>query len=286
LRPTGHSAWPDGLEPHFENVEIGIARTRAPWGGDDGVSEVERLFLLQIMRAKKFIYAESQYFASRAVAEAISARLVEADPPEIVIVHPPSADGWIESNAMDPARARLVRAIEEIDSHGRFHIYSAYTGETPIYVHAKLMIVDDEILRIGSSNFNNRSMRLDSECDVFIDCTRPANGHCREQIKALRHSLLAEHCGLGEDEVGPLIEQAGSMAGMIAALGTGRGRTLRPFHPPEPTPLEAEIADREVLDPEDPAELFRIGPPGRGLFRPGSLLARSMHRLNRKRRLQ
>jgi phosphatidylserine/phosphatidylglycerophosphate/cardiolipin synthase-like enzyme len=284
LQPSGKSAWPNGLEPHFTDVEIGIARTRAALRGDPGISEIERLFLLQIGRAKKFIYAESQYFASRAIAEAISARLVEPDPPEIVIVHPPSADGWIESAAMDPARSRLARAIEEIDSKDRFHLYSAYTGETPIYVHAKLMIVDDEILRIGSANFNNRSMRLDSECDVFVDCTRPTNHHCREQIQALRHSLLAEHCGIEVEEVGPLIERAGSMAGMIAALGGGRERTLRPFQPAEPTPLETQLADREVFDPEEPAAMFRIPPPKSGLFRPGSLLARSMNRLNRKRR--
>ena len=45
-------------------------------------------------------------------------------------------------------------------------------GGKAIYVHAKIMIVDDTILRIGSANFNNRSLGLDSECDVFIDCAR------------------------------------------------------------------------------------------------------------------
>ncbi len=284
LQPSDQSAWPDGLEPHFENVEIGIARTRAAYRGEAAVHEVEQLFLLQIARAKRFIYAENQYFASRAVAEAISARLIEPDPPEIVIVHPATADGWIESTAMDPARARLVHAIREIDRHNRFHLYTPYTGETPIYVHAKLTIVDDEILRIGSANFNNRSLGLDGECDVFIDCTRPANGHCHEAIRALRHSLLAEHCGIGEDEVGPLLDRCGSMAGLIASLGGGHARHLKPFHAPELGEIEAALADREAFDPEEPAELFQIVPPGRGLFRQGSLLARAMNRVNRKRR--
>src|SRR5690606_5761369 len=99
-----------------------------------------------------------------------------------------------------PARALLVRAIRAVDHKRRFHLYMPYRGETPIYVHAKLMIVDDEIVRIGSANFNNRSMGLDSECDVFIDCARPGNRHCAAGIRALRHSLLAEHCGIAEDE--------------------------------------------------------------------------------------
>ena len=284
LHQTRESAWPGGLEAHFENVEIGIARTRAEYRGEPAVHEIEKLFLLQIARAKSFIYAESQYFASRAVAEAISARLVEAEPPEIVIVHPATADGWIEAAAMDPARARLVRAIREIDEHNRFHLYTPYAGETPIYVHAKLMIVDDEILRIGSANFNNRSLRLDGECDVFIDCARPGNADACAAIRALRHSLLAEHCGIDEEVVGPLLERAGSMAGMIAALGDAHTRHLRPFHPPELSDVEAALADRETFDPEEPAEMFQIVPPGRGLFRPGSLLARAMNRVNRKRR--
>ena len=194
------------------------------------------------------------------------------------------ADGRLEASAMDPIRAELLRAIQEIDRKDRFHLYVPYSGETPIYVHAKLLIVDDEILRVGSANFNNRSLGLDSECDVFIDCTRPANGHCGEMIRKLRHSLLAEHCGLADEEVGPLLEQAGSMAGMIAALDENRRRKLRPFHAEEPEGLEAELAQREVLDPERPDEMFQLRPPERGLFRPGSLLARSMNRLKRKRR--
>src|SRR5690606_34887597 len=261
------SAWPDGLEPHFENVEIGIARTRAEYQDDPGVKEIEALFAEQIGRAKRFIYAESQYFASRQIAEAICARLSADNPPEIVIVNPETADGWVESTVMDPARAHLVEAIRKIDRQGRFHIFTHYNGDTPIYVHAKLLIVDDEILRIGSANFNNRSMGLDSECDVFVDCARPANQGCSEAIRALRHSLLAEHCGLEEADVASLLERAGSMAAMVAGLSDNRGRHLRAFETPELSKLEAEMAERQVLDPEETAEMFKLRPPRRGLLR-------------------
>jgi phosphatidylserine/phosphatidylglycerophosphate/cardiolipin synthase-like enzyme len=283
LESGGPSAWPDGLEPHFENVEVGIARTRAAYKGEPAVNEIEHLFVEQIARAKHFIYAENQYFASRVIAEAMSRRLAEDNPPEIVLVQPQTADGWVESHAMDPARALLVKAIRELDQHDRFHLYTPFAGKTPIYVHAKVMIVDDEVLRIGSANFNNRSLGLDSECDVFIDCARPANGHCAPVIRALRHRLLAEHCHLQPEEVEGLIEQAGSMAGMIAALVPDRLHTLRPFHPAELSELEAGMAERELLDPEEPADMFVIS-PGRGLFRRGSLLSRAMNRMNTKRR--
>src|SRR5690606_25225300 len=185
LEPADESAWPEQLQPHFENVEVGISRTRAEYKADPGINEIETLFQRQIARAKRLIYAESQYFASRAVAEALCERLAAPNPPEIVIINPETADGWVESSVMDPARARLVQAIRETDHAGRFHIFTPYSGETPIYVHAKLLIVDDEILRIGSANFNNRSMGLDSECDVFVDCARPANRDCGDTIRMI-----------------------------------------------------------------------------------------------------
>ena len=278
------SAWPDRLEANFENVEIGIARTRAEYGESRKVDEIEELFAIQIASAKRLIYAESQYFASRTICEAIAKRLAEADPPEIVIVHPAQADGWAEQQAMDPARAELLKAIRELDGNDRFHIYVPYTGKTPIYVHAKLMIVDDRILRVGSANFNNRSMGLDSECDVFIDCSRPGNDHCGEVIRELRFDMLAEHCGISSQEVETLIDRNGSMAGMIAELGDRHARHLRPFHPPDPGDLLADLANRQVFDPEEPGELFEIREPRSGLFRPGSLLARAKKKLDRRKR--
>ncbi len=113
------------MEADFENVEIGVARTRAPYRDWQGVREIEALFVEHIRRAKKHIYAESQYFASRAIAEAILAKVSEPDPPEVVIVHPENADGWLEQQAMDHARAELVRAIQAADTQRRFSLMDA-----------------------------------------------------------------------------------------------------------------------------------------------------------------
>ena len=117
------------------------------------------------------------------------------------------------------------------------------------------MIVDDEVLRIGSANFNNRSLGLDSECDVFIDCARAANRDCGPQITALRHSLLAEHCGLPSEEIAVLLERHGSMAAMLDALpASGHGLRRLPLR--ELTEAEKSLADNEVLDPERPEEML------------------------------
>lgn len=273
------SLWPEGLAPQFENVEIGIARTSAKYKNFEEVREIEALFLRQIREAKHFIYSESQYFASRKVAEAIVARLKEPNPPEFVIVHPEHADGWLEKQAMDHARAELVRTIEAADGQGRFSIWTPNVGETPIYVHAKLTIVDDVILRIGSANLNNRSLGLDSECDVIVDSRRATNAHAGPAIAALRHSLLAEHLGLDESEMPGLLEEHGSMHALIEERGRRDGRHLRRYRPPELGDVERALAESELLDPESPDEMFEPFAK-RGLFRKGGRLARIRKRLH------
>ncbi len=283
--PRQDSIWPEGLVAEFENVEIGISRTRAQYRDCPQVSEIEQLFVEQIRRAKRFVYAETQYFASRAVAEAVCERLLEPDPPEFCIINPLTANGWLEQKAMDTARVELVKTLQAADHAGRFRIFDprAADGE-PIYVHAKLTIIDDEILRVGSANMNNRSMGLDSECDVFIDTTRPANGHAGAAITSLRHRLLAEHCGVSERDIARAIAEHGSMAGAIEALCNGRhGKHLEPLPLKHLSEAERALGESALLDPERPEERFEPI-ERRGLFRrKGQLLrVRLMERVRRR----
>lgn len=272
--PQADSAWPPNLKAEFTDVEIGIARTRSAWGRLDEVREVEALFIEHIRRAKRFIYAESQYFASRAVAEAIAAKVAEPDPPEIVLINPATAEGWLEQTAMDGARVRLSHAIAQRDHKQRFRIFIPRNAAgTAIYVHAKTMIVDDEILRVGSANMNNRSMGLDSECDLFIDAARPGNSHAAEPIRRLRIQLLAEHTGMLREEVEADLDRYGSMIDLIENAPR-QGKRLDPFVLRPLTDAEKAVADNALLDPERPEELFEPFSARRGLFRRGGLLRR------------
>ncbi len=283
-RPQEQTPWPERLDAEFTDVEIGIARTRAHYRDIPELREIEALFVEQIGRAKRFIYAESQYFASRRIAEAIAQRVAQPDPPEIVIVNPLTADGWLEQTAMDTARVQLLHAIAESDHARRFRVYCPVNaaGEM-IYVHAKLMIVDDEIVRVGSANMNNRSMGLDSECDVFIDAARPGNEHIVPAIERLRHTLLAEHCGIDRQDVADLLKRHGSMSAMIEA-GPRDGKRLEPFALRPLTDAETIIADSALLDPERPEEMFEPIGGKRGLFRRGGLLRKPRAAVRRKRR--
>jgi len=164
--------------------------------------------------------------------------------------------------------------VGERDPQDRFRVYIPFAAQgTPIYVHAKIMIVDDEIIRIGSANMNNRSMGLDTECDVFIDAQRPGNAHVVPAIVRIRHALLAEHCGIDAEKVPALLEQHGSMAAMIDALDMP-GKRLAPFVLRPLTEAEKAVADNALLDPERAGELFEPIGKRRGLFRRGGILRR------------
>jgi phospholipase D1/2 len=252
----GGDAWPDELQPDFQDVDIAIARTRARHGRWSEVREIEALFAELVASARRFVYIETQYFASRVVAEAIGRRLGEPDGPEFVVVNPKTGFGWLDESVMGPARAELVKALERKDRYGRFQIYTPVTeGGKDIYVHAKIMIADDLVLKVGSANLNNRSMGLDSECDVLIDARLPANKGARESIARLRCDLIAEHLGVEPAEVAACFKKTGSLIATIERL-RGGGRTLMPFQPPEFGAALTAVAKKELLDPESPDQPF------------------------------
>ena len=244
--------WPEDLEPMFEDVDIAIARTRAEYDGNPEVREVEALWLDMVCAAKDFLYIENQYFTSAKVAAAIADRMKEADPPEIVMVMPHCADGWLEQQAMDGARAMLIDQIGKVDAKSRFRVYMPVTkkGEG-IYVHAKVSIMDDRLLRVGSANLNNRSFGLDSECDLLLDGGRAANGGNEQAMTALRHDLLAEHLGVTAARFAKAEKDKGSMIAAIEAL-RGKGKTLKPLPMEAFNDAQKFVADHQLMDPEHP----------------------------------
>ena len=246
--------WPEGLVPTLVGVEVGISRSAPDYDGRTGVREIEALYLAIIKVARQHLYIESQYFASRRIAEAMAERLREPDGPEIVVVNPLSAEGWLEEEVMGSSRAKLLRLIQRSDRYGRFRLYTPVAqGGTPIYVHAKVLIMDDRLLRVGSSNLNNRSMGYDTECDLTVEVGLgdPNEADRRHRIAALRADLLAEHLGVSSNHVEAALVQVGES--LIAAIEVLRsdGRSLVPFEAPELNSLEEEVlAENELLDPE------------------------------------
>lgn len=259
--PPSQPVWPEGLQSSFRNVDVAIARTAPGHGDERAVFEIERLYLAAIADARHTIYVESQYFASRKIAEAMAARLREPQGPEIIIVNPETANGWLEEEVMGSSRARLLRLIADSDSHGRFRIYTPVTAfGRPIYVHAKVMVVDDCLLKVGSSNLNNRSLGFDTECDLAIEADATREGaQTATAIIAFRNGLLAEHLGVESDTVARTIEHTGgSLIRAVEELRRPRGRTLVPFEAPELDFVEdALLSENQLLDPERHSQFWR-----------------------------
>jgi phosphatidylserine/phosphatidylglycerophosphate/cardiolipin synthase-like enzyme len=246
--------WPDGVEPLLTDVDVAVSRTRPEHGGTELVHEIELLWLAVVAAARDTVYIENQYFANRRIAEAIAERLGEEDGPEFVVVNPESADGWLEEKAMGTARARLLDVVREADVHGRFRMYVPVTaGGKPVYVHAKVLVLDDRLLRIGSANLNNRSMGLDSECDLTIEVggDDARRAELTAAVVGMRDRLLGEHLGVEPAVVAAAVqEHGGSLIRAVESLRTPTGRTLQPFEPPAQHVVDRALAATELLDAE------------------------------------
>lgn len=239
--------WPSDLEPTMHDVDVALARTIPMLGDTTEVREIEQLYLEAFAAARQVIYIENQYLASRTLADALAARLKEADGPEIVVVIPRNAEDRIEQQAMDGARHKLLQMLWAADLHERLAVYWPVTAkDAPIIVHAKVLVVDDRLLRIGSSNLNNRSMGFDTECDVAVEALD--DDEKRQTIRSVRNRLISEHLDVSTDEFEGAVDDAGSFLAAVDAL-RGQGRTLHKFDRDAIADEASPLAETDVLDP-------------------------------------
>ncbi|MFC4374533.1 phospholipase D-like domain-containing protein [Nocardia halotolerans] len=249
---AGETPWPSGLAPTMRSVDVGIARTSPELAGRAEVREVEALYLAAIAGATRWLYIESQYLASRKLAEAIAARLREPNGPEIVLVLPRHADGWLEQQAMDGARRRLLHMLWQADTEHRLGVYYPVTeAGIPIYVHAKVLVMDDRLLRVGSSNLNNRSMGFDTECDLAVEVTPDTVDaeSLREAVTGIRRQLLCEHLGVESAKFDATLAETSSLLRTVEAL-RGEGRSLVRFEPETVADEDSPLAESDLMDPE------------------------------------
>jgi phospholipase D1/2 len=245
---SSDDAWPSSVMPDLTDVDVAIARTEPAFEGRPALAEVEALYCDSIAAARRSIYLENQYFTSGRIAAVLAERLAEPDGPEVVMVVPRICSGWLEERTMGVARARLVRQLRDADAHGHFRIFHPRLAPSgpDLNVHAKVMIVDDALARVGSSNLSNRSMGLDTECDVAID----AHGEARiaAAVAGFRDRLLGEHLGVAPSAVADATRRCGSLIGAVERLAGGP-RTL--------VPLDADDCGRGVPFDVAPVDLER-----------------------------
>ena len=102
-------------------------------------------------------------------------------------------------------RIRVVSPVVRQDSR------TAHT-----MVHAKVMIVDDVLLHVGSANLNNRSMGTDTECDVAIEAGNQAEGAGIAAGPQPADGL--NHRGVSVDDVAAAFAEHGSLLALADRL--------------------------------------------------------------------
>ncbi len=250
--PDGFDPWPDGVQADLQDVPVAIARTEPAHGGRAEVRENERLHVEAIRQAKRLIYMENQYFTSPVIAAALAERLAEPDGPEVVLVSTGRSPSWFDSMTMDTARAEVLFRLESADHHDRFFAFSPNTaGGERIIVHAKVTIVDDRILRIGSTNLNNRSLGMDTECDVAV-APKEATGW--DAIRRFRHRTIAHFIGVAGQEFAAAEAVLGLTGKAMRQFDTGR---LTPLGATPPSLVQRTIAEFQIGDPISPADAWR-----------------------------
>jgi phosphatidylserine/phosphatidylglycerophosphate/cardiolipin synthase-like enzyme/uncharacterized membrane protein YdjX (TVP38/TMEM64 family) len=253
--------WPSGVEPLLRDHAVAIARTLPAYEGRDEVREVERLYLDMIDAAERFIYVENQYLTSRSLADALCRVLARDDGPEVVLVLPQQTGHWLEQHTMDILRARVLERLRDADRHDRLRVVYPDVpglGDACLMVHAKLMIVDDRVLRVASSNLSNRSMGLDSECDL---CVVAEDADEQAAITGLRRRLMAM-LGSGSEPALADLEQAAidaGRAGLLDALDalvgsepTCDGPRLVMLDGQVDPDWDRQLPDERLIDPDRP----------------------------------
>ena len=253
--PPRTEMWLDDVAPDFLNVPVAIARTAPARGQVRAVSEIAELTADILSAARRSIYIEAQYFTASNVRRALERSLASSQGPEIVVVVTRSSQGMLERLVMGGNRDRLIRHLRRADRHNRLRVfYPVVAGKAcacNVRIHSKLIIVDDEILRLGSANLNNRSMGLDTECDIVIEASNDAEARA---IARIRNRLVGEHVGVEPEAVEQAIGRHGSLVRAIETLNR-HDRGLRPFPELDLDGPTEPVAGTGLLDPKDSLEL-------------------------------
>ncbi|MEJ2469854.1 MAG: VTT domain-containing protein [Desulfuromonadales bacterium] len=250
--------WPDHVDPALQDAPVAILRTLPEHAGQDEIREIENFYQEAIAAAKTLIYIENQYLTSHRIGSALEKVLGLDKGPDVLLVLPKTCSGWLEQETMGALRQRLFKRLYAADVHQRLKICypdrKAFTEQT-INVHSKVLVVDDNLLTIGSANLSNRSMGFDTECNLAL--AAEGRDDIVAVIQTFRNSLVAEHLGVSTADVADHLAETGSLLKTIASFNGGE-RSLEDLHPEKEDSLAHVLSADEIADPERPINLDRL----------------------------
>jgi phosphatidylserine/phosphatidylglycerophosphate/cardiolipin synthase-like enzyme len=194
---TGETLDRPGPPPPAGESTVQVVRTVAENMYEEfprGDFRVLESYVRALRSAQHLIYLENQFLWSPEIVDVLADKL--RNPPNedlrVVVVLPAKAN-----NGHDDTRGQLGVLVEADDGGERLLAATirSLSGERddPLYVHAKVGIVDDRWLTVGSANLNAHSLMNDTEMNVVTDDAQLARG--------TRVRLWAEHLELDEEIV-------------------------------------------------------------------------------------
>jgi phosphatidylserine/phosphatidylglycerophosphate/cardiolipin synthase-like enzyme len=248
-----------------------------------GERSIVRAYQRAFARARCLIYVEDQYLWSREVADLFEKALRQTPDLRVMVIVPrvPDRNGAVSGPPHRTAQLELVDRLTDAGKD-RFAIYDLENEVgTPIYVHSKIVVIDDVWAAVGSDNLNRRSWTHDSELSIGVldeqrDGREPADpgglgDGARVFARDLRLALMQEHLGAEtvDDLVDPIhaFDVARSAAADLdawhrtGARGSRPKGRLRAHRLPEIRPLDtwwAHFLYRAIVDPDGrPREMKR-----------------------------
>lgn len=206
---------------------VGLARTlpRMPDVARTTVGELYELHLRAIASAERVIYIENQYLSCDEIGRALIQRMRRGGPAlEIVLVLPEKSAGLKERISIGVYQQRILEQLGRAADETGHQLGVYYTvaddprGDVPVFIHAKVVAVDDRMLLVSSANTSNRSMGFDTELGVAWE----AESECAS-VRHARVDLLAEHSGLPATE----LEEIEGLVARLDAVATARTHRLR-----------------------------------------------------------
>jgi phosphatidylserine/phosphatidylglycerophosphate/cardiolipin synthase-like enzyme len=206
-------------------------RPRFPFA-PKGERSIARAYLKAFRRARKLVYLEDQYLWSQQAAYALAAALERHPELHVVAVVPryPDHGGRATSAASRIGREYTTDILRRAGGD-RVAIYDLESADgTPIYVHAKVCIIDDVLLIVGSDNLNLRSWTHDSEVSCSVIDTTPderapadpggLGDHARRLARATRLQLWCEHLQRRDDDNDDLLDPTDGFAALSRSAAT------------------------------------------------------------------
>jgi phosphatidylserine/phosphatidylglycerophosphate/cardiolipin synthase-like enzyme len=242
-----------------------------------GERSIARAYEKAIRRARRLIYIEDQFLWSNEVMKSFVEALTFNPDLHLIAVVPRYFDqaGALTLPPNQVGREQAVRALLEAggDRVAVFDIENVHG--VPVYVHAKVCVIDDVWTSVGSDNFNRRSWGHDSEiaCAVMDDERDPRSpadpaglgDGARKYARDLRLRLWREHLGRDEGDDRDLVDPAEAVAkfhqtavaldrwhveGERGGRPPGRVRPHPRIQPSRATRLWAGVLYRNIYDPD------------------------------------